>query len=85
MVGDNHFPLQALKTRAEHLQKYIFTVFCRDYVSYVKSGRRNEHSKFEELVNKSINDKKIQQARNQAKEESRVEAEQNRGFFNIFG
>lgn len=53
------FEKKELKARGEHIQKYLATLFLRDYVVFTKNvnSGRHDHSKFEELVKQVLNDK----------------------------
>ena len=46
--------MQAMKTRSEHIQKYLQTIFLRDYINFTKSGSRHEHSKASTLVSNTL-------------------------------
>ena len=48
------------------------------------NGRRS-HSIFEDAIKEVISEKKIENAKQQARDEAKREAEQNRGIFGLFG
>ena len=65
------------------MQNYLYTIFSRDYVTYVRTSGRNEHAKFGDLIAKTLSDKlteiKIQEAIKDA------DKKRSGGLFGIFG
>ena len=49
-----------MKTRLEHIDKYIRTIYQRDYMNYVKNGNRLVHQKFATLVQDTRDDMRTQ-------------------------
>ena len=76
---------QALAARATHIKSYVYTVFCRDYVSYVNNNGRNEHGKFEALIVKTLGDKLTEKKIEQAKKEAIADAEKKSKEMSMFG
>ena len=81
-----HFPKQALKLRGEHIQKYLYTLFLRDYAAFTKNGSvRHDHTKFEAIVKKVLNKKIMDAEVQKALKDKEEEDKKARGIFGMFG
>ena len=85
MVSTDHFQKQALKARSDHIEKYVKTVFQRDYLIYVKSGTRYDHTKFSSLVKEVLNKKLTEDEVKKALKDKADEDKKTKGIFGMFG
>ena len=79
-----------MKIRADHLQKYIATIFQKEYSTYTRAGgSRHDHGKFSGLLHDTILAKQLTSKiaeENEAKKAAEMKkAEESRSIFRFLG